>query len=563
MGHRRRRRSRRRAVAKAKVGVSIHRDSEAPDRAVLRRNRAGILPYTSTETTLVAAMVSAFALGIYLRTMLPGVGFWDTAEAQTVPYTLSIFHPTGFPLYALLGWAWSQIPIGEVAFRMNLLSGVCVALAAGLAVLIGGQLIAQRHRVMAAAGAGIGGLTFALADEPWDNALRADVHAVAILFIALVTWLLMMWRAAERAASPRAGRWLAVAALVFGLGLAVHPVTGLLAIGIAPFLLLVDPAFWRRWRLILVCAVLLAAGVATYLYIPIRGQISPEPPLFYGRPDSWEGVRYVIFAEQFGSLFADFRTPFADLDRKLGEARDILGVQFIGPGWLVAAIGAVYLAIRRQTDVLVFIGLAMLANILYAVNFRDGDIDRYYLATVLLGSALVGVAVAGMATTAGRAAAEASRRFADAAVWRRLARIAAASVMAIALLLPGLALVTFYEVRDRSHDHDATLWVESVYQALPQDAVVISWWSYSTPLWYHRWVLGDRPDVKIIDERNILDDGYGNWDGAIEAYLGERPVYIVPPHWRLDEIIRGWRTRTIPTYAGYARLLLVEGPRES
>ncbi len=40
------------------------------------------------------------------------------------PPTLSIFHPTGFPTYTMLGWLWSQLPIGEVAWRMNLLSAV-------------------------------------------------------------------------------------------------------------------------------------------------------------------------------------------------------------------------------------------------------------------------------------------------------------------------------------------------------------------------------------------------------------------------------------------------------
>ena len=55
--------------------------------------------------------------------MLPSTGFWDTGEAQTVPPTLSIFHPTGFPTYEILGWLWTPLPIGEVAWRMNLLSG--------------------------------------------------------------------------------------------------------------------------------------------------------------------------------------------------------------------------------------------------------------------------------------------------------------------------------------------------------------------------------------------------------------------------------------------------------
>ena len=50
------------------------------------------------------------ALGIYLRTMLPSTGFWDTGEAQTVPPTLSIFHPTGFPTYEILGWLWTRAP---------------------------------------------------------------------------------------------------------------------------------------------------------------------------------------------------------------------------------------------------------------------------------------------------------------------------------------------------------------------------------------------------------------------------------------------------------------------
>jgi hypothetical protein len=505
-------------------------------------------------------MVAAFAFGIYLRTLLPGVGFWDTAEAQTVPHTLSIFHPTGFPTYAMLGWAWSHIPIGEVAFRMNLLSAVCVSAAAALVVLIAAQLINERHRLLAAAGAAVGGLTFALADEPWDNALRADVHAVNIPFVGLVILLLLFWRAAEREGSPRAGRWLAAAALTFGVGLGVHPITGLLALGIAPFLFLVDQGFWRQWRLILACAGLLALGIATYLYIPIRAQIAPEPPLFYGRPDTWEGVRYVIFAEQFTGLFSDFRTPLADLDRKWAEARSILGAQFVGPTWLVAAAGAALLALRRM-DVFVFFGLAAIGNVFYAVNFRDGDIDRYYLPITLMASVAIGVAVSGLAALCGRAAAEASRRFAAPSARRRLTAIAAATVVALALLMPAGALITFYDVRDRSDDRDAALWVESVYAALPENAVVVSWWSYSTPLWYHRWVLGERPDVKIIDQRNILDDGYGTWDGAIEAYLGERPVYMVPPHWRMDEILRGWRTETISTYAGYARLLRIEGPR--
>jgi hypothetical protein len=123
-----------------------------------------VIPYSSAEVAWTAAVVVAFAFGIYLRTLMPSIGFWDTAEAQTVPHTLSIFHPTGFPTYTMLGWLWSQIPIGEVAYRMNLLSAVCLSLASGLVVLIAAQLMDERHRLLVAVSAGIAGLAFAFGD---------------------------------------------------------------------------------------------------------------------------------------------------------------------------------------------------------------------------------------------------------------------------------------------------------------------------------------------------------------------------------------------------------------
>ena len=171
-----------------------------------------VIPYASAEVAWTAAVVAVFAFGIYLRTLMPSIGFWDTAEAQTVPHTLSIFHPTGFPTYTMLGWLWSQLPIGEVAYRMNLLSAVCLSLAAGLVVLISAQLMAERHRLLVAVSAGIGGLAFAFADEAWQNAVRADVHALHIFFAALIIWLLLAWGSAERSGAHRPGKWLLSAA---------------------------------------------------------------------------------------------------------------------------------------------------------------------------------------------------------------------------------------------------------------------------------------------------------------------------------------------------------------
>jgi hypothetical protein len=549
-------------VFHAKVAVSIHVGPDAPGRAqVAPVGSHSAIPYASPELAWTAGAVALLALGIYLRTMLPSTSFWDTGEAQTVPYTLSIFHPTGFPTYTLIGWLWSHLPIGEVAWRMNLLSGVCIAAAAGLAVLAIGQLAAERHRWAVAGAAAIGGLAFAFASEPWRNALRADVHALNILLVALLIWLMVSWRSAEAAHSPRAGRWPMAAALVFGLGMGNHPLIGLTAFGIAAWLLLVDRGIWRRWRLLLACAGLLALGLSVYAYIPIRAVTPPEPPLFYARPDTFERLRYLVFAEQFRNLFDPLANPFFNLGAKWADAEHILGRQFIGPGWLIAAVGASVLA-ARDLRAFGFLCLLVLTNVAYSMNFPDGDIARYYMLTVLVGAILMGVGLSTVSAAAARAVADASRRMLTGPGRRRAAVAAGALVLACGALLPAGSLVTLYPERaEQGANRDADQWVASVQQALPPNAVVISWWSYSTPLWYHRWVLGERPDIKIIDERNILDDGYGTIDYAITAFLGQRPVYVVPPYWQLDRLVATWETETISTYAGYTDLLRIKARR--
>jgi Protein of unknown function (DUF2723) len=506
--------------------------------------------------------VALVALAIYLRTMLPSTGFWDTAEAQTVPHTLSIFHPTGFPTYTLIGWLWSQLPLGEVAWRMNLLSGVCLAGASAFVVLSVEQVTVERHRWAVAGSAAVAGLAFALAAEPWRNAIRADVHALHILLAALLVWLLLVWRAAERAQAPRAGGWLLAAALVFGLAMGNHPLIGLMAFAIGAWLLFVDQDLWRRWRLVLGCIGLVALGMAVYAYIPIRALIPPEPPLFYARPNTFERFRYLVFAEQFRDLFNPLSEPFANLGAKWTDASRVLTRQFIGPGWLMAAVGASILA-ARDLRAFLFMLLLVLPNLIYSMNFVDGDIARYYMLTVLVGAIMIGVGVSAVVAAAARAMADASRRSLSCLGRRRVAIATGALMLSAAAVLPVWSLVSRYPERaEQGSNRDADRWVASVHQALPENAVVISWWSYSTPLWYHRWVLGERPDVAIIDERTILDNSaYGTIDRTIESFLGKRPVYVVPPFWELDRLVLTWETETIPTYSGYTDLLRVEGPR--
>ncbi|HQY26405.1 MAG TPA: DUF2723 domain-containing protein, partial [Thermoflexales bacterium] len=71
----------------------------------------------------VGAVVFAAALVLYAVTLRGDVQAADAGELQIAAWTLSIPHPPGYPLYTLLAWVASHLPIGASPFvRISLLS---------------------------------------------------------------------------------------------------------------------------------------------------------------------------------------------------------------------------------------------------------------------------------------------------------------------------------------------------------------------------------------------------------------------------------------------------------
>ena len=67
---------------------------------------------------------------------------------------------------------------------------------------------------------------------------------------------------------------------------------------------------------------------------------------------------------------------------------------------------------------------------------------------------------------------------------------------------------------DARRQVDAANWTDHALDVMEPDAAIVSWWSYSTPLWYAQRVEGRRPDITIIDDRTRLDENLG---GLTEA----------------------------------------------
>ena len=150
-----------------------------------------------------AALAAVAVLAGYLGTLAPSVTFWDAGEFIAAARTLGIPHPPGTPLFVLIAHTWGMLfPVGEYAWRLNLLSALCGATAAGCWFLVAhgttrrmcADLEAAPRRAIALGSGAAAALLTAFSFTNWQNAVETEVYSIAMLSIALAAWLMIRWR---------------------------------------------------------------------------------------------------------------------------------------------------------------------------------------------------------------------------------------------------------------------------------------------------------------------------------------------------------------------------------
>jgi len=447
-------------------------------------------------------------LGIYVASLSPYVNVWDTAELQTVPYIFGIAHPTGFPAFVLLGWAFSHaFAFGTVAWRMSLLSALCMAGAARVTY-------ALCRRLDVPAGAAFGAaLLFAVGAVAWTRGTRAEVHSLATFEAAIVATSALAWY------QERNPRWLVLCAIALGVGLATHGTIVLMIPGVLVLAFAarrVPPA-----RVLVLCFISLVAPLVTYAYIPLRSEyvtahrldptlslgLPPGRPYWdYGHPATPQAfLRYVS-----GS---DFRAP-ATLASILDPAtyiaiaprvRDIALDEFPLAALLFALAGIVVL-FRRDALGTLGLCLVLLPCVPFAYAYgAESDADRYALPAFILVATLCACGLTAVAALL----ASSDRRARDTTVCLAMLILAATELW--------LQRATF----DQRSDTRWADYVDRVRRETPNDAILVANWAYATPLAYAAFVehsMGNR----IIETAHPADDAV--W---LARWVERRPVYVM------------------------------------
>jgi len=430
------------------------------------------------------------ALAVYIATLTPGVTWADWAEAQGVAPTLGIMHPTGYPVYTLFGWAFSFVPLGSVAYRINLLSAIYVSVALAIGTLILRRLGVRPVIAFAAM------LTAGFVPTVWVTATRPEVHTLHLLFVTLMLHRLSIWTESGR---PRDAVLLAV---LTGLSFGNHMTTSV----VAPFIALAAAWAGRRTLLerpwiVIAATAGFALALTPYLYLPLRA--------LYGGPGwarplaTWDGFRAWVTGAQFGGqtnlLAPEALSRTADAWRACVD----LVVTDATPVFLAAAVlGAVYLLWSRPGAAL--LGLAVVAvHVHLYINFGSWAVAepaRYLNAAWLVVALAAAVGVEQIVRAATRVAG------------------ADANMLAFAALALPLGLVPkHWATVDQSNNRSAQQMVDAVFDRLPANAVLLTYWDALTPLRYAQDVEGRRPDVALSVEPM----------SAADRHAETRPIYLL------------------------------------
>ncbi len=512
----------------------------------------------SRTAWLIGAILTAIWLVIYLITVSPTVNFIDSGELITALHEPGVVHPPGYPLYTLLGYVASHVPIGEIAWRVNLFSAFWGAMAVGTAYVFlvtlssyTGWLASRRaapaptnprrkasksaqaptiqavaepatYSITIVLAAIAGACLLGAASTFWNRSVQAKMYTLHYFFVMLLFWLATSYRWAYERGDARSSRRLLIA-LAAGLGLSFtnHLMTSLLLPGLA--VLLVVGNGWREWFLArfrelwerLPAPIVLLLLLPLLLYAMFRHLLVALPALLV--PLLVPLLLYVYLPVRasegpimdWGSpdTLPDFWRHISGwqyqsyLTNDLRESAQRLWTYATGqwvwltvPVLLLSLASAIFLA-RANLPVFVATLTTAVVTVAFALRYGISEIEPYLVPMYMMLIIWLGSAP----PLIDRLIAEwgGSRRVPNSAEVYKCGLPTAALFVALALVSAGLQ----FPRQNHSNDHLAELFALNIFNNLEKNSIIITdHWDFQSPSYYMQLVRDIRPDITVVDK---------------------------------------------------------------
>ncbi len=510
---------------------------------------------------LSALITSGLILFLYLLTLAFTPIFGDPSEYTVVANQLGFAHPPGYAFITLLGkLVQTLIPVGEISWRMHLLSALAATTAALFAF---GTMwaISKKLSSLGLIAAAFTAFTLASGINVWQHAIHANPHIITATFLMANLFFLTNWWFSNNKLSdsidyqpsfylssfPRFhSKWLFAFAFTLGLGLTHHPLTLMAWPAYGLFILAARPFAWKSWRNLLGIALCGILGLTPWLYFPLRAAAASFGAADLNTVNGF--LNYTLARGLSGSL--SFFSLADLLDRAL-VFWTLLRLQYSLPIIFIAGFGFIWILFsdkvalisssRSSAPLALLYGLAFLGNYFFVMSLRVQDIMAYLLGIFMLLALLSGFGLFGLLVIIlewlNSKEKESSRR-----------NFNKVQLLAVTLFVLGPVLQINKNIsRVSLHDYTAAQdYIDAVFNHFVgsgDHAVLLNDWEHMTPLWYAQYVEGrilDPADVQPI----LVSTGVQNpWLENVIKYVPNGPVYL--SDYRREIVDFGFRLRPV------------------
>lgn len=472
----------------------------------------------------IGQIAAAFTFVVYILTLAPGVYGFDSAELSTGVHLLGIVHPSGYPLYLLIGKLFSFLPFRDLAYRLNVMSAFFGALTVYVLFILIRSVIENVYFAAAAS------LFLAFSNYFWQMALIAEVYTLHTFLLAVNLLLLLRWRQTGNE------KYLYGFAVVFGVSLANHTSGVLFAPGFA--WLVLTSKYWR-WDVAVKRILLMGAGcfigMLPYLYLPVRAMSQPSLNYvleYYGEDlTTLSGLWWMISGKAY--RFFAFAYTWKEIPGETIRYLNYFWRNFMGIGVLIGLLG-IYVGWKKDKNFVVGIMSIFLANAVFFINYRVLDKDTMFLPSYLVWSIFIGFGLVWL--------------------WGLLVKLVNFGQLtpitkkSFIYFLPVVLIITLglnWKWVNLSNVEGPANFADEVMRTAEPNAVILAQWSPAVILEYTQLVNDERSDLLIYNRsRSQVAQFYRLWEEgwpkesiwlAIEEHeldlvrneISQRPVYVV------------------------------------
>lgn len=436
---------------------------------------------------VVGWLISGISFIVFLFFQTTGIYTGDSGDLVTAAALGGVPHPPGYPLYTLLGWILTKLPLLTISWRIALLSSLPHAITVGLSYAIVTRLTKRTFAGLVSAFLLLGNYLFFLYSVTPEVFAMLDLFVIFLLYLVVELTERFSWRHVY------------MLAFIAGLSLSHHHV--ILFLGPAVFYWAItarNQLLRNRWRLG-VTTFLFLVGFVPYLYIPVAAR--SDAIINWDRAVDLDHFVRLITRRDYGTFISG--GAFApELLPRLIAVKAYAQFVLLDFGWaslLLGILGMWFLwVVRRRVAIVWLIALLFLgpgfffyASFPLSSRFSLGTYERFLLPTYLLIALLAGVGLDKVMK-----------------VIRHRGMRGAIIILFLIHIFVSLFQTSwrFWGIRD---DKTAEGLGMDIITSVPQNAIVLL--VFDTPLFttqYVRYALDVRPDVRLIHASRLNSPDY-------------------------------------------------------